>query len=150
MILWRPLTIVFGALPATWLCIWALVGMAYSAVLLVEGVASLDIEMLAAGFILLWLGYFGLYGTVSLWAVGLGFTGTLWRLGLLMGMIAISPLLVAGFLFGDLGLSTIPVYLPPVVASVWLIELHGRTDPPYTDEELGEDLAELRSRGTSW
>ncbi len=150
MIILRPLTIVFGALPATWLCIWAVVGMVFGLSLVVEGASSFDIEMLAGGFLLLGWGYLGLYGTVSLWAVGIGFTGIRWRLGLLLGIIAVSPLFVAGLIFGDLSLSTIPVFLPPIVACLWLIELHGRPEPPYSDKEFEEDLAELSSRGTSW
>ena len=150
MILWRPLTIVFGALPATWLCVWVVVGMVYGLALLVEGVASFDIEMLSGGFIMLGWGYLGIYGTVSLWAVGLGFTGVRWRLGLLLGIVAIFPLFVLSLFEGGLSLSTIPVFLPPVVACLWLIELHGRPDPQYTDDELEEYLAELRQEGTSW
>ncbi len=150
MIIWRPVTIVFGALPATWLCLWVMVGMGYGLVLIVEGVASFDIEMLAGGFIMLWWGSLGIYGTISLWAVGLGFTGTRWRLGLLLGTIAILPLLIAGLFAGALGWSSIPVVLPPIVACFWLMELHSRPNRPDSDVELEEDLAELRSRGTSW
>ena len=64
----RYLTILFGALPATYLCSLALIGIIFG-----FG-AALDGE--TAGLLVGGWGLAGIYGTLSLWAVGFGFVRT--------------------------------------------------------------------------
>lgn len=150
MIIWRPLAIVFGALPATWLCFWAVLGMAWGFVLVFEGVASAEIKMVAGGILMLGWGSLGVYGTVSLWAVGLGFDGARWRRGLMAGIIGAFPIVAMMVLSGAFELSGLAALMPTVIAVLWLIDFHGSPEPPIADDELERDLDELRSRGTSW
>ena len=109
-----------------------------------------DIELLAFGFLILGWGSLGVYGTISLWAVGLGFTGARWIQGLLAGIIAAFPIVSFMVLSGDFEVAGLAAMLATAFAVVWLIDFHGRPKPPIDGDELEQDLAELRERGTSW
>ena len=149
MIGWRPLTVVFGALPATVLSFWAALGMAYGVATAFAGLFSADIQVFAFGVLMFSWGGLGLYGTLSLWAVGLGLTHNRWHRGLKGGTIAILPFVLGYALTGAFDLSALTVFPPFVVACVWLVELHGGSDPPGVEEDVETDLDELGSRGTS-
>ncbi len=150
MTLWRPLTIVFGALPATWLGIFACTGVWLGIVSLIANVASGDLIGTGGSLLIFAWGALGLYGAIALWAVGLGFVNTFSTLGLVAGLLAAFPLVMFMVLTGDMGLSEIAVLLPTVVGSAWLYRIHAGGDEAVIDDELERDLVELRERGTSW
>ncbi len=119
MIYWRILTIVFGALPATWLSLWAAAGVFWG---IIFAIAGAPIGLPTA----IW-GLAGLYGTVSLWAVGLGFVNRTSIRGLAVGTAAILPLTLAGLLGNSWSIDGFnPLYvasvLPPIVACAWLVD----------------------------
>ena len=150
MILWRPLTIVLGALPATWLGIFAAMGVWIGVITVVANVTSGDLMGTAGAVLIVMWSTLGLYGAVALWAVGVGFVNTFSMLGLVAGLLAAFPFVMFIVLTGDMGLSEIAVLLPTVVAGAWLYRMHAGDDAVAIDDELERDLAELRSRGTSW
>lgn len=150
MILRRPLTIVFGALPATWLAFFAGLGVYLGGLALIEAVTTGSFGSLLLAVVAASWGALGLYGAISLWAIGLGFTGDLWRNGLKAGIIAASPILLSLVIFGGLDLSALAAVLAIVVATLWLVELPDESQSSIDDERSRSDLAELRQRGTSW
>ncbi len=117
MVYLRLLTIVFGALPATWLCIWA----AYAIML---GAAALLGGAVAGAVIIVW-GVAGMYGTAGLWGIGLGFVGPGQTKQLIVGVIAILPVAIA---VDPLNLEPndflnpliVSAILPLIVATIWL------------------------------
>ncbi len=150
MIFLRPLTIVFGALPASWLAIFAGMGVYLGGLALIEFVTTGSIGgLLLAIFAASW-GALGLYGAISLWAVGLGFAGDLWRQGLKAGIIAASPVLLSLVIFGGFDMSALAAILAIFVAVFWLVELPDQPESPIDGDGIERDLDELRQRGTSW
>ena len=150
VIFWRPLTIVFGALPATWLGIFAAMGVWLGVITFIANVTSGDLMGTGGAVLISVWSTLGLYGVIALWAVGLGFVNTFSMLGLVAGLLAAFPFVMFIVLTGDMGLSEITVLLPTIVGSAWLYRMHAGGDAVIMDDELERDLAELRERGTSW
>ena len=114
----RSLTILAGAVPATYVCFFAYLVAMLGFVALMSGYA--------VGLVLILWALAGFYGTLSLWAVGFGFIRGWSVAGLLLGTIALFP--IAGpFLTGDTlkGLYQDPdtiVFVSPIVVAVsWLV-----------------------------
>ncbi len=125
MIYWRVLTIVFGAVPATWLSLWAAAGVFWGVVFTIAGA---HIGLLAA----VW-GLAGLYGAASLWAIGLGFMNRTSIRGLVVGTAAIVPLTLAslsGHSWPNDWLNSFYVasILPAIVAVAWLVDAARKGD----------------------
>ena len=150
MIFWRPLTIVFGALPATWLGVFAAMGVLAGALMLIANIMSLDFFGALGSLLIFAWSLLGLYGAISLWAVGVGFLNAFWLTGLIAGLLSAFPFVMFIVLTGDMGLPEITVLLPALVASAWLYRTHARGDEVVDDDELERDLVKLRERGTSW
>ena len=150
MILWRLMTIVFGALPATWLSIFAGMGVWLGAITFVANLLSGDLMGVLGSILIVVWSVLGLYGAIALWAVGLGFVNAFSMQGLLAGLLAAFPFVMFILLTGDLDLPALTVLLPTLVGSVWLYKMHSDGEPPPNDSDLDRDLAELRARGTSW
>lgn len=150
MIFLRPLTIVFGALPATWLAVFAALGVYLGGLALIESVTTGSFVSLILAIVAASWGVLGLYGALSLWAIGLGFTGDLWLGGLKAGIIAVIPILLSLVFFGGFDVSALAAILATVVAVFWLVELPDRPESSIDDDRAGRDLAELRQKGTSW
>ncbi len=136
----RTFTIVLGALPATWLGVVAAMGVWYGVSLLIDNLLPADLLGLLGAILILSWGGLGVYGAISLWAVGLGFTGTFWMQGLIAGIIAIFPLVFFVVLSGDLDLSALLVLLPTVVGSAWLCAMHSGRDSSAGYDEIENDL----------
>ncbi len=145
----RVFTIVLGALPATWLAVIAAMGVWYGISLFIANLLSADILGLLGAILMVSWGGLGVYGAISLWAVGLGFTGTFWMEGLMAGIVAIFPLVFVVVLSGGLGLFALLVILPTVVGRAWLYTMHSERELRAGFEEIENDLIELRSRGAS-
>ncbi len=116
IILGRALTILVGAMPATYLSLTAVLGVIIGVMALADGETG-------ASFLVLWGGA-GIYGTLSLWAVGLGSLRLWVVVGLAIGTAAILPLASLavssiGFLSPD-DLWALIVIGPLVVAIAWL------------------------------
>lgn len=120
----RALTIVFGALPATWLAgpAAAVLGMG------IEIAFSGEWVLIPVGTFLICWGGAGLYGTFSLWAIGFGYSGDLVLQGLTAGLVAVSP--VAGlyvlFAIASAGWflpAAALVLAPAITALLWRDEL---------------------------
>ena len=114
----RVLTILFGALPASWLSFWVLI------VTLLAAAAVIAERDLSGVIFVIW-GLAGLYGTVSLWAVGFGCDDPLCIRGLAVGIAAIlpfAPVLDPRHLVlnGDINLLAVACLGPLVVAITWL------------------------------
>ena len=150
MIYRRLLTIFFGALPATWLGVFAAMGVWVGGLTLIASVVSGDFSGILGSFLIVVWSVFGLYGAVALWAVGFGFVNAFSMQGLVAGLLAAFPFVMFIVLTGDMDLAAVTVLLPTVVGSVWLYKMHVGANTPAADDELESDLAELRSRGTSW
>ena len=117
---WKALTIVAGAMPATYLCYLAAIAVWIGILGTIGGDST--------GLILAAWGLMGLYGTASLWAVGFGYLRRFTVIGLVIGILAIMPFL--GFLLPFGGVSEILlagrgfVFLGPFVVAVgWLLAL---------------------------
>ena len=116
----RILTLVFGALPATWLCIWAAYGMTLGAAAVLSGA-------IVGVFIILW-GLAGMYGTIALWSLGLGFVRPDHTKRLIVGAIALLPVAVG---IDPLVLQpedflnpfVVSAILPLVIALCWLVAI---------------------------
>ncbi len=116
-ILGRVLTILVGAGPATYLCFIAFVGIAMG----FGAVFSGEI----AGLVLIAWGLAGFYGTLSLWAVGFGVVRGRVVVGLIVGIVALTP--IAGMI-GIIDMLSKPSNYPEailfagpiVVAVAWL------------------------------
>ncbi len=150
MIFRRPLTIVFGALPATWLAIFAGMAVYAGGLALVAWITTGVFHTLLLAILLTCWGVLGLYGTMSLWAVGLGFTGELWRDGLKAGIVAAFPILISVMVFGNFDLSASAALLATAVAIFWLVEFPRWPSSELDDDDLETQLDELKRRGTSW
>ncbi len=148
--IWHILTVVFGALPATWLGVFAAMGVWYGGYALVVSIGSVNLlDILGSLLIVVW-SLLGLYGALGLWAVGIGFVNRFWMLGIVAGLIAAFPFIMFMLLTGALGLGEVLVLPPTIVGSAWLYRTHGGDGETEVDDELERDLAELRERGTSW
>ncbi len=113
----RILTVLVGAGPATYLSLLAALGV-YIGVL-----AVLDGEM--SGLVLVAWGGAGIYGTLSLWAMGFGFVRAWSVTGLVVGTIALTPFV--GMMVSALGYRSPEavlealVYVGPIVVAItWL------------------------------
>ena len=119
----RALTVLVGAVPATYLCITAFMGAVIGFVTMLGGEP--------AGFLFLLWALAGFYGTLSLWAVGFGFVRGWSIAGLVVGTIALLPIAVL-FLTDETssGLREDPEGIlfvsPVVVALAWLVVLAAR------------------------
>ncbi len=80
----RVLTVVFGALPASVLSVGALLILQVGVAVMWDGAWS--------GLLVIVWGIAGIYGTISLWAVGFGCDEPGCIAGLAVGVAAISPL----------------------------------------------------------
>lgn len=150
MRVWRLLTLLCGALPATWLGAYAAVLAGEALRQLADGIVALNFTQAGWGlFCLSWSGL-GLYGTISLWAVGIGFHHRFWLIGLASGGLAALPFVLIFVLTGYTGLFEFLVLAPTVVASLWLYASRSRRDRLEPDDEFRRDLAELRLRGSRW
>ncbi|MDJ0910129.1 MAG: hypothetical protein QNI99_13110 [Woeseiaceae bacterium] len=116
IILGRALTILIGAMPATYLSLTAVFGVIIGVMALADGETG-------ASLLVLW-GSAGIYGTLSLWAAGLGSLRLWVVVGLAAGSAAILPL--TSMAFSSLGflsfsdLWTLILIGPLVVAIAWL------------------------------
>lgn len=119
-ILGRVLTILVGAGPATYLCFIALMGIMFGFSAVFGGEIG--------GLVLVFWGLAGFYGTLSLWAVGFGYVRRWIVAGLIVGIIALTP--IAG-MFGFLDVLSKPsnypevlLYSGPIVVAIaWLATL---------------------------
>ena len=136
MVIWsRIATIVFGALPATWLCFWAACGMAL-------GAAAMLVDAIGGIFLIIW-GLAVMYGTVALWGLGLGLARTDRTKRLIVGAIAILPMTIG---VDPLNLEprdflnpfVFSAILPLVVTVLWLAAIwhQERKDRAARDTEL--------------
>ncbi len=114
----KTLTIMFGAIPATMFCWWALIA-------IVAGVTQI---LSIGGALLVLFGSAGLYGTFSLWLVAFGRESKSVIAGLLVGSVAMVPLLLipssiipASELWNGRLLTTVLEASPVIVAVAWLI-----------------------------
>ena len=118
-ILGRLLTILAGAIPATYLSFIAAFGVYFGALAVLEG------EM--GGWLLVVWGGAGIYGTLCLWAVSFGQTRAWVVAGLVVGTIALAPLaLLAASSLGSWSpddLEAMTLIGPIVVAISWLCVL---------------------------
>ena len=147
---WRLATIVFGALPATWLGAMTAMGLWFGTLMLIANLMSGDVMgALASVAMLLWCGL-GLYGAIALWALGLGFVNALWVRGVVAGLLAAFPLVMFFVLSGDIGLPQLAVLMPAAVGGGWLWHAHSGREAPATESELDRDLARLREKGATW
>ena len=122
--IWRPLTIVFGALPATMLSIFAAIGLMWAVPTALSGAFTGDMEALTLGSLLVLWFSLGIYGTFSLWACGLGFPTTWARLGLVAGTLAISPMVCDGIRYGvEFDIFAILAFGPTLIACGWFLLL---------------------------
>ena len=132
---WRILTLAVGALPATWLCLWAAYGMALGAAAVLSGA-------IAGAFIIVW-GLAGMYGTAALWSLGLGFVRPDHAKRLIVGTIAILPVAIG---VDPLNLEpddflnpfVVSAILPLIIAIGWLVAswLEKRKDRAVRHTEL--------------
>ena len=150
MIFRRLLTIVFGALPATWLGVFAAMGIWTGALMVIGNLTALDLFGVLGSLVIFVWSLLGLYGAVSLWAVGVGFVNSFSTMGLVAGLIAAFPFVMFIVLTGDLGIGGLSVLFPTIVGCAWLMGLHSSDSNRDVDDELERDLVELRKRGTSW
>ena len=79
------LIVLFGALPATWLCWFAFLGLWAFLPELMKG-------HFAALLFVAW-GIFGFFGAISLWLAAFGKRGTIVCCGLIAGSVAVIPIL---------------------------------------------------------
>ena len=147
---WHLLTIVFGALPATWLGVFAAMGVWLGAATLIANLTSLDFFGTLGSLLIVAWSLLGLYGALSLWAIGVGFLNVFSAMGLVAGLIAAFPFVMFIVLTGDMGLPELSVLFPTAVGCAWLCRMHAGDATVDFDDELERDLAELRSRGTHW
>lgn len=119
----RALTVLVGAIPATYLCVTASLGALIGFATMLGGEP--------AGFLFLLWALAGFYGTLSLWAVGFGFVRGWSIAGLVVGTIALLP--IAGLFLTDEtseGLHEDPegiLFLSPIVVALsWLVVLIAR------------------------
>ena len=140
MIWWRILTILFGALPATILAMFAVFLISYSLVHFCIGLMTVDIDWVAGGILGVAWGGLGVYGTISLWAVGSGFVSNASINGLKAGAIAILPLVHTGF-FDFPGyhpwVEKLPLLSPLAIACTWLLI------PKKFREYMTDDLTDI-------
>lgn len=120
----RALTIVFGALPATWLAgpTASILGLG------IETMFSGEWALIPVGSFLICWGGAGLYGTYSLWAVGFGCTSDTVLKGLTAGLLAVSPLAGMYVLFAIASAgwflpAAALVLAPAITALLWRDEL---------------------------
>ncbi len=146
-ILGRALTILVGAMPATYLSLTAAIGVVIGFIALAHGESG--------AFLLIIWGGGGIYGTLSLWAAGLGSLRPWVVVGLSVGTAAILPLAlmaVSGliFLIPD-DLWAVTLFGPLVVAITWLgIALSRAIRQPHAPMvSLLDHLREARS-GSKW
>ena len=125
MIVWRVLTVVLAALPATWFCYFAPAAVVHGLGNTFLGIFTLDAKTVAFGVLALGLGSFALYGTYCLWMVGLGrvTNWVLTRTGLVAGTIAYVPVFFI-FKWSPSDWTdpwTLVLFGPPVAACGWLL-----------------------------
>jgi hypothetical protein len=113
------LTIVLGAIPATYLFLFALLAVVLGGSVMLDG-------SIVVGAAFLVFGIAACYGTVSLWAIGFREITPTTKFGLLAGLIALVAGLALNYAPKDLsvmfGSKFFVVALGPfVVASCWLI-----------------------------
>ena len=122
-VLGRILTILVGAAPATYLSLIAGFGVYIGALVVIDGDAG--------GWHLVIWGGSGIFGTLSLWAVGFGHVRPWVIIGLIVGTIALTPLaLIAVSSLGSLSpddLEALTVIGPILVAISWLFVLAVRS-----------------------
>ena len=122
-ILGRMLTILVGAAPATYLSLIAGFGVYIGALVVIDGDAG--------GWLLVIWGGSGIFGTLSLWAIGFGYVRPWVVTGLVVGTIALAPLaLMAVSSLGSLSpddLEALTVIGPILVAVAWLFVLAARS-----------------------
>ena len=139
-------TIVFGALPATCLAVPAWIVFGVGVDLLLSG----DWSLIPIGlFLTCWCGA-GLYGALTLWAIGLGLTHEVLAHGLTAGLLAVTPLVGLYGLFALLGggwflLASVLAFSPAVIAWRWLGEL--REGPIFADERQTDVLSATNESG---
>lgn len=109
----RALTIIFGALPATFYCYYAF--LAFRVGLSQNGLAQLLLIGFALG---------GCYGTIALWRVAFGCRKWLDVVGLVVGVVAMLPILILTWdrQYGIAAAS------PVLVATIWLLSFLFRRD----------------------
>lgn len=113
------LTIVLGAIPATMLGVFPLG-------LVLVGASSMEQGDIAGGVMGFLWAFAAAYGTIALWVVAFRGLSILVVLGLVAGLLAMSPFIV-GFvlepraLFGHHQPYSYLFALPPLVAFAWLI-----------------------------
>ena len=93
------LTILFGAIPATYLSWWALLGVYIGVIGVVNG------TFLSGAVFIIW-GAAGLYGTLSLWLIAFNRPSNFVVMGLFLGSVAILPISVS-------------VYSSPISSDGW-------------------------------
>ena len=111
-------TILFGALPATYLCL-------LPAALIVKSIQALAGGDILPGLLGLLYGFTALYGAMSLWLVPFTVRNPIVITGLVAGMLVISPITYAAIFKPHLydredWLYTLATILPFVVALTWL------------------------------
>lgn len=140
----RVLTLVFGAIPATFYCGFAVLA-------LILGLIMLPSPF---GFLMVLLGGAGALGTYSLWMIVFGFWSRLISYGLVTGIVAMLPFLIFPRLAFDISASwvgSVASFLlkvsPVCVALVWL-SLSSRTTyraPRTLREMVWSSIAVLAS-----
>lgn len=117
----RWLTILFGALPASFLCFFAAMALSY-------GLGALFGRNSYEGLILTIWGAAGIYGTGALWVVAFRKPGRRVLAGLIVGIAAMVPLVLSvnplELFFRDRleFLMILAGYSPIVVATYWLVD----------------------------
>ncbi len=111
-------TILFGALPATYLCL-------LPAALIIKSTQLLFDGGILPGLLGLLYGFAALYGAVSLWLVPFTVRNSIVITGLVVGMLAISPMSYAAIFKPHLydredWFYTLATVLPFIVALAWL------------------------------
>jgi hypothetical protein len=112
------LTILFGAIPATIMCMLPFG-------LILVGSYELSQNMISRGLFSILYAFAAIFGTVSLWAVALRGPSPLVVLGLAVGIATISPFTFAVLsdpfpIYGSAHLFAISTVSPPIVAFYWL------------------------------
>ncbi len=127
------LTILFGALPASFLSYVALVAIYFGAGIITDG------SIAPGSFLVLWGGA-GIYGTISLWFAAFQKFSRPVIAGLIFGLLAIFPFTVGAIEdFGTLDDGVDQLLLascigPSIVASVLLVRLATKHEPAYNNE----------------
>lgn len=116
----RIATVLFGAVPATYLCLWAYVFMMLGFLTLLSG-RIVGVYFVASGLA-------GFYGTLSLWGIAFGVVRRWSVLGLVVGTLAVLPFAVpvlSYWMFGTLvaGFHGLLFIGPLLVAITWLCAL---------------------------